>query len=87
MDTYVLPPAPGPIVAPRPGLRRELGWVRPALPPDDYAGDRGLWGQGGSIVHELSHAYHDCYLRDGHGNKFIGRRYDRAVHAERSTTP
>ena len=50
---------------------------------DDYAGDRGLWGQGGSIVHELSHAYHDCYLRDGHGNKFIGRRYDRAVHAER----
>ena len=50
---------------------------------DDYAGDRGLWGQGGSIVHELSHAYHDCYLQDGHGNKFIGRRYDRAVHAER----
>jgi len=50
---------------------------------DDYAGDRGVWGRGGSIVHELSHAYHDCYLRDGHENKLVAKRYDRAVHSEK----
>lgn len=49
----------------------------------DYLGDRELWGPGGSVLHELSHAYHDCALPGGHGNAAVARRYEAAVHGER----
>ena len=37
----------------------------------DYLGDRSLWGAGGVLVHELSHAYHDKHIPDGYNNKEI----------------
>jgi len=49
----------------------------------DYFGDRDLWGAGGSLVHELAHAYHDLALRDGHANAAVARRYANAVGRDR----
>jgi hypothetical protein len=33
---------------------------------DDYMGSRELWGEGGLILHELSHAYHDQLCEGGY---------------------
>mmetsp|Transcript_6043 Transcript_6043/g.17877 ORF Transcript_6043/g.17877 Transcript_6043/m.17877 type:complete len:209 (+) Transcript_6043:46-672(+) len=48
----------------------------------DYAADCRLWGPGGSLVHELAHAYHDYHLVNGHRNAAICARYAAAVHGE-----
>jgi hypothetical protein len=34
----------------------------------DYLNDNGLWGVGGVLVHELSHAYHNKYCEGGYTN-------------------
>lgn len=33
---------------------------------DDYLDSRGLWGDGGLLLHELSHAYHDQLCEGGY---------------------
>ena len=37
----------------------------------DYMDDYDLWGDGGVILHELSHAWHCCFVNDGYRNKLI----------------
>ena len=37
----------------------------------DYVNDRGLWGAGGVLAHELCHAYHDKHVPGGYNNKEI----------------
>ena len=44
-----------------------------------YRETRGLWGPGGLILHELSHAYHHSMLPDGYDNAEIRNCYDRAM--------
>lgn len=45
----------------------------------DYMKDRHLWGKGGVLVHELSHAVHDQFVVDGHGNRLVQKRYEEAA--------
>ena len=44
-----------------------------------YRKDCDLWGNGGVMLHELSHAYHNGMLPDGYDNKEIQRCYDLAM--------
>jgi len=46
---------------------------------DDYLGDRYLWGVGGSMLHELCHAYHDKHCLNGFENKTINDAYVAAM--------
>uniref|UniRef100_A0A7S3JY77 Uncharacterized protein n=2 Tax=Aureoumbra lagunensis TaxID=44058 RepID=A0A7S3JY77_9STRA len=43
---------------------------------ENYCRSRNLWGLGGSLVHELAHAYHDKILYAGHKNELICTRYN-----------
>ncbi|OEU21113.1 hypothetical protein FRACYDRAFT_234740 [Fragilariopsis cylindrus CCMP1102] len=44
-----------------------------------YRNDCDLWGVGGVMLHELSHAYHHGMLQDGYSNKEIQHCYDLAM--------
>jgi hypothetical protein len=44
-----------------------------------YRDDCDLWGIGGVMLHELSHAYHHGMLPDGYGNKEIQKCYELAM--------
>ena len=44
-----------------------------------YRTDCDLWGVGGVMLHELSHAYHHGMLQDGYSNKEIQHCYDLAM--------
>jgi hypothetical protein len=44
---------------------------------EDHA--RKLWGCGGLILHELSHAYHDKFCLDGYNNNDILSAFERAM--------
>lgn len=37
----------------------------------DFVADRGLWGVGGLLLHELSHAYHDKFVALGFDNELV----------------
>lgn len=41
----------------------------------DYLKDIDLWGSGGVLVHELSHAYHNKYCKDGYDNYEVDKAY------------
>ncbi len=45
----------------------------------EYLGDRGLWGDGGLLLHEYCHAYHSHCLKDGYANADIQEVRERAV--------
>ena len=45
----------------------------------DYIKDRELWGRGGILIHELSHAYHNKCLADGYDNAEIVACYKQAM--------
>lgn len=45
----------------------------------NYQKDHQLWGTGGVMLHELSHAYHHQCLPDGYQNKEILACYQRAM--------
>ena len=34
---------------------------------DDFLSSRGLWGPGGLLLHEFSHAFHDQLCEGGYG--------------------
>ena len=38
---------------------------------DDYLADRCLWGVGGILMHELSHAYHNKHIEEGFQNQTV----------------
>jgi hypothetical protein len=38
---------------------------------EEYLESRGLWGVGGVLLHELSHAYHDHHCKNGYENEEI----------------
>lgn len=42
-------------------------------------GDRSRWGIGGIILHELCHAYHAIYLKDGYENMLIKNTFEIAM--------
>ena len=44
-----------------------------------YINDSNLWGVGGILMHELSHAYHDKFCVDGYGNSVIDSAYRQAI--------
>jgi len=44
-----------------------------------YRRDCDLWGIGGVMLHELSHAYHHCMLPDGYENQEIQKCYELAM--------
>lgn len=44
---------------------------------DDHA--RGLWGAGGLVLHELSHAYHDKFCAEGYNNQDILTAFEKAM--------
>ena len=44
-----------------------------------YRSDRGLWGPGGLVLHELCHAYHHHLVDDGYKNKYIEDVYRNAM--------
>ena len=44
-----------------------------------YSLDCDLWGYGGVMIHELSHAYHHSYMPDGYDNKEIKDCYEAAM--------
>jgi hypothetical protein len=44
-----------------------------------YKKDLDMWGRGGVMVHELSHAYHHRMLPDGYRNKEIMSCYEQAM--------
>jgi hypothetical protein len=46
---------------------------------DSYLDDCFLWGQGGLMLHELSHAWHCLHCDDGYDNKLIQETYDKAM--------
>ena len=45
----------------------------------DYLADCDLWGAGGVILHELSHAWHCCFCENGYDNKDIIQCFDEAM--------
>mmetsp|Transcript_13697 Transcript_13697/g.20676 ORF Transcript_13697/g.20676 Transcript_13697/m.20676 type:complete len:282 (+) Transcript_13697:95-940(+) len=45
----------------------------------DYLKDRSLWGTGGVLLHELSHAYHAKHCRNGFDNKEWCSAYEQAM--------
>ena len=45
----------------------------------NYRVDCDLWGIGGIMLHELSHAYHHGMLPDGYGNQEIQKCYEMAM--------
>ncbi len=45
----------------------------------DYLDSRKLWGIGGLILHELSHAYHDKHCENGYENEIILEAYNVAM--------
>ncbi|KAL3801147.1 hypothetical protein ACHAW5_011095 [Stephanodiscus triporus] len=44
-----------------------------------YLSDCDLWGAGGLILHELSHAWHSKFVEDGYDNKEIIDVYNKAM--------
>lgn len=44
-----------------------------------YINDSNLWGVGGILMHELSHAYHDKFCVDGYGNSVVDSAYRQAM--------
>ena len=46
---------------------------------DEYLGDHHLWGPGGVILHELSHAWYCQYVKYGFNNKEIMKCYKSAM--------
>ncbi|KAL3811003.1 hypothetical protein ACHAXA_002280 [Cyclostephanos tholiformis] len=44
-----------------------------------YLSDCDLWGPGGLILHELSHAWHSKFVKDGYNNKEIINVYKKAM--------
>lgn len=48
----------------------------------EYLSDRNLWGVGGLLLHELSHAYHDKHCPNGFKCEEILNAYDCAMEAE-----
>ncbi|GAB5356518.1 hypothetical protein AAMO2058_000296500 [Amorphochlora amoebiformis] len=46
---------------------------------DDYLSDRGLWGEGGVLMHELAHAFHHKFLTNGFENKIVLEAYSAAI--------
>ncbi|RYH21283.1 hypothetical protein EON65_21035 [archaeon] len=47
-----------------------------------YLRDRELWGQGGILVHEYSHAYHDKFCTQGYDNPDVLAAYKQAMAAK-----
>ena len=45
----------------------------------DLFSDRSLWGVGGVLVHELSHAYHDKFCKEGYDNTEVAQAYQSAM--------
>ena len=45
----------------------------------DYMHDYSLWGDGGVILHELSHAWHCCFVSNGYANECIRECYKEAM--------
>ena len=52
----------------------------------DHLHDRALWGTGGSLLHELCHAWHDAHVAGGFENAAVRDAYTRARCARASTT-
>ena len=44
-----------------------------------YADDRNMWGVGGVMLHELSHAWHRKHVPDGFKNEDVVRCYESAM--------
>jgi hypothetical protein len=44
-----------------------------------YLGDCDLWGPGGQVLHELSHAWHCLHIEDGYDNEEIINVYNLAM--------
>jgi hypothetical protein len=45
-----------------------------------YLDDHDLWyGEGGVMIHEMSHAYHDLFCKDGFENENVKNCYDSAM--------
>jgi len=64
------------------GLDRKLAGCVHLYNLTDYMSACDLWGPGGSLVHELAHAFHDA-LCGGHANECVWQRYETAVHEEK----
>lgn len=45
----------------------------------DYLKDRVLWGTGGLLLHELSHAYHFTYCEEGFSNALVIEAFESAM--------
>lgn len=45
----------------------------------DYLRDRGLWGVGGVMMHELAHAYHNKHLVDSFDNELVLQSFRAAM--------
>jgi hypothetical protein len=45
----------------------------------EYTSDRPLWGVGGLLIHEFSHAYHHKCCEDGYDNALIKHCYEQAM--------
>lgn len=50
--------------------------------PQGFLSERGLWAQGGLLLHELSHAWHDKQCDGGHHCAAWARNYERAMRAK-----
>ena len=47
--------------------------------PRDFLGDRDLWGEGGVVLHELTHAFHDRCVPSGWSNAAVQERFQEAT--------
>lgn len=47
--------------------------------PKDYLSSRDLWGNGGLIIHEFSHAFHNKFCLNGYDNEIIQNAYNIAM--------
>jgi hypothetical protein len=47
--------------------------------PEDYLSSRELWGEGGLIIHEFSHAFHNKFCLNGYDNETILNAYNEAM--------
>lgn len=45
----------------------------------DYLADRGLWGPGGILMHELAHSYHNQHVANGYQNRAVLDAYTAAM--------
>jgi hypothetical protein len=46
---------------------------------EDYLSTRDLWGKGGLLLHEFSHAFHDKHTVGGYSCPLVRQAYERAM--------